>query len=361
MLCPARTIAADENELLQEQLSASGASGLTELLPEETQRLLKELGVGEASRDAVFHLSLHGVLQAILRIAVTLTGTVGQTMLAIWGILLLSALLECIGPEGGVSRIFHTAAVLCCGILLLPPLQTLMDGVQTVMTAAATFLLSFVPVFAGIMAAGGQAITAGKYAALTIGAAQSSGMVLSAVILPLLRGCMAMSITASAVPSVRIDGLCNWVRKTMTTLLSLTMTLFMSVLALHGTVGGAADSLADRTAQFVIGNSIPVVGGALSQAYGSVRGYVRLLKSTVGAFGMIAAGVLILPQLVSLMLWRTMLDLSASAGEMLGQREISNLLRTVSALLGVLLGIVLCSGLMVIVSTGVMLLVRGGA
>ncbi len=361
LLCPLGISAADGDELLEEQLTQSGADELAEILPEETQELLEELGLGELSRNGIFNLSLHGVWQVIVKTASLFTHETCRMMLSVWGILLLSALLESIKPAGdALLRVFHAASVLCCGMLLLPSLQTLLDGVQTVLTAAEDFQMSFVPVCAGIMAAGGQEDTAGKYAALTIGAAQSSSVVLSSVILPLLRSCMALSVTSAATPSVRIDGLCGWVRKTMTTLLSLTMTLFMAVLALQGAVGGATDSLTDRTVQFVIGNSIPVVGGALSQAYGSVRGYVRLLKNTVGAFGMIAAGALILPQMVSLMLWRTMLDLSAAAGEMLGQREISGLLRNVSGLLGVLLGIVLCGGLMVIVSTGVMLLVRGG-
>jgi stage III sporulation protein AE len=347
--------------LLEEQLIQSGADGLAETLPEETQKILEELGLEEPSREGIFNLSLHSVWQVIVKTASMFTNETSRVMLSVWGILLLSALLESIRPAGdALLKVFHAASVLCCGMLLLSPLQTLLDGVQTVLAAASAFQLSFVPIFAGIMAAGGQAVTAGKYAALTIGAAQSSSVVLSAVILPLLRSCMALHITSAAAPAVRMDGLCGWVRKTMTTLLSLLMTLFMSVMALQGAVGGAADSLADRTAQFVIGNSIPVVGGALSQAYGSVRGYVRLLKNTVGAFGMLAAGALILPQVVSLILWRTMLDLCAAAGEMLGQREIAGLLRNISGLLGVVLGVVLCGGLMVIVSTGVMLLVRGG-
>ena len=361
-LMPLTAAGAGTDPLLTEQLTESGAAELLEILPDETRQLLQELNVTEMSHEAVFDLNLNGVLTVLLKTAGLLTREIGGTMLSVWGILLLSALLDGVRPDGGaLPRVLHMASVLACSMVLLTPLQALMSEVQTAMTATASFQLVFVPVFAGIMAAGGQAVTAGKYATLTIGAAQSGGVLLSSVVLPLLRTTLAMSVVSSVAPSVRMDGLCDWVRKTMTNLLSLMMTLFMTVLSLHGAVGGAADSLADKTVQFIIGSSIPVVGGALSQAYGTVRGSIRLLKTTVGAFGMIAAGALILPQLISLMLWRTMLDLSAAAGERLGQREIGGLLRNISALLGVLLGVVLCSGLMVIVSAGVMLLVRSGA
>ncbi len=361
MLLPWPVMGAETDELLSEQLTGSGAAELLDLLPADARQLLQELGITEVDHETLFHLNLNGILNVLLKTAGLLTREIGGVMGAVWGILLLSVLLDSVRPEGGaLPRVLHMASVLACSMVILPPLQTLMSEVQTVMTAAASFQVVFVPVFAGILAAGGQTVTAGKYAALTIGAAQSGGVLLSSVILPLLRTTLAMSVVSAVAPSVRMDGLCGWVRKTMTTLLSLMMTLFMTVLSLHGAVGGAADSLADKTVQFILGSSIPVVGGALSQAYGTVRGSIRLLKATVGAFGMIAAGVLILPQLLSLILWRTMLDLSAAAGEMLGQREISGLLRNISALLGVLLGVVLCGGLMIIVSAGVMLLVRGG-
>lgn len=349
-------------EWVQQQIEDSGAAGLYDQLPDQTRELLEALGMADLSRESVYNLNIHRVLEVILGTAALFAGDISKTMLSVWGIMLLSALMESIRPDSSapLARVFHAASVLFCGLALLQPLGELMEQVHTAMTASSAFQMVFVPIFAGIMAAGGQAVTAGKYSVLTVAAAQIGNTVLTGIILPLLRMCMALNITAAAAPTIRIDGVFASAKKMLTTLLGLIMTLFMTILSLQGAVGGAADSLTDKAAQFIISNTIPVVGGALSQAYTSVRGYVRLVKTTVGAFGMIAAGVLILPQLLSLILWRLMLDLTASAGDLFGQREIGSLLRNTSALLGVLLGILLCSGLMTMVSVGVMLLIRGG-
>lgn len=352
----------DREAFLQEQTEESGAADLFDALPEETKKLLEELGLSELTEASVYNLSLPSVLQLLLRLFAQAAGTSGKTALAVIGVLLLGALLENIrsfsGP-GEYHRIFHATEVLLCALLLLNPLVHTIDAVAGAIRGMTAFQMSFVPVFAGILVTGGQAVTAGNYTALATTVAQGNSFVLSAILLPLLRTGMALCVTGSAAPTIRLQPILNMARKSIHWLLGLMMAVFTAVLSLQSVVGSSADALTDKTAQFVIGSAVPVVGSALSQAYTSVRGYIRLLKSTVGAFGILAAGVMLLPLIVTVIVWQFMLHGCAMIGDLFEQKEQAVLLREFASLMGILMSVLLCGGAMTIVSIGAMLAARG--
>ena len=354
---------ASENDIYQQQMEESGADELFGALPEETRALLQELGVSGISPDAAYQLSPTTLLQLIGHLIRQNAGEIWKTAALLFGILMLSALLRTVQPNSDgteSARVFYAAEILTCAILLLEPLGTAMEQASATLDGISAFQLGFVPVFAAITAASGQTVSAGKYAALMVAASQGSSVVLSGIIFPVMRISMALCVISAAAPGIALDGVIQWVRKCLNWLLGLLMTVFLAVLALQGTVGASADSLADKAAQFVIGTTVPVVGSALSQAYSSVRGYMQLLKSTVGAFGILATAVLVLPQLLRCVLWQLLLNGCGAAGELLAQPEPAGLFRRLAELMGVLTGVLLCGCLMGVVSVGVLLALRGG-
>ena len=66
--------------------------------------------------------------------------------------------------------------------------------------------------------------------------------------------------------------------------LSIVMTIFVSLLTIQNLIGVAADNAGTKAVKFAVSNFIPVVGGALSDAYTTVQSCVKVLKSGVGAF-----------------------------------------------------------------------------
>ena len=87
-------------------------------------------------------------------------------------------------------------------------------------------------------------------------------------------------------------------------------------------VNSAADNLSMRTAKFIIGSAVPVAGGVLSEALGTLTASVSLLKSSVGIYGVVACVVIFLPLLTELFLWRVGLNIT-SAVLFLGSRTLS--------------------------------------
>lgn len=335
-------------------------AALWDLLPDDTRALLAQIGVAGTDAAGFAALTPGRVLQLLLTLAESGGAEAVRTGASLLGVLLLMALVGCVMDGGTAQTPITLTGTLLCAVLLLRPLSALMQAVTEALTASCAFQMSFVPIFASILTVSGQAVTAGKYTALTVAAAQTGSVLTRAVVLPLLKMSAALSVTGAAAPTVRVDGLGALIQKGLTNLLGLLMTVFLAVLSLQGVTGAAADSLTDKAAQFVLSSAVPVVGAALSQAYASARGYLQGIKSGAGAFGILAACALLLPQVVELLVWRLVLALCAEAGTVLGQAPLAELIRRFHAALGVLLGVLLCGGLMTVVSVGVMLMIRAG-
>ena len=60
------------------------------------------------------------------------------------------------------------------------------------------------------------------------------------------------------------------------------LTIFLGVLSVQGTATAVADGIAVKTAKFVTGNFIPVVGRMFTEAADTVISASGLLKNTVG-------------------------------------------------------------------------------
>lgn len=90
------------------------------------------------------------------------------------------------------------------------------------------------------------------------------------------------------------------------------------------------------------------------------RAAVKVLKSGVGAFGILAAGVIFLPVLLELILWLAAVNLSAVVGDLFELKEISVLLRSVGKVISAMIAIVVCCMVILIISTVLLLLIGGG-
>ena len=105
---------------------------------------------------------------------------------------------------------------------------------------------------------------------------------------------------------------------------------------------------------------MPIVGGALSDAYSSIIGSVALLKSTVGVFGVIAVVLMDLPvlQLTARILLLKLLGVLSSS---MGDDASGEVLETLSSALTVINAAIIFTAALFIISTGIVISVKAGA
>lgn len=83
------------------------------------------------------------------------------------------------------------------------------------------------------------------------------------------------------------------VRQWTITLLGLLFILFFGVLSIRGAIAPVTDSIAIKTAKFLTGTFVPVVGSRMAEALDIVIGGSQLIKSAIGVFGMAAIFVIV--------------------------------------------------------------------
>ena len=91
----------------------------------------------------------------------------------------------------------------------------------------------------------------------------------------------------------------------------------------------------------------------LSEAVSTISASMGLLRSSIGIYGVVALGLMLLPVIIQLILWRCVLMLNISLGELFSLPKITGILRAVDSMLSVLFGVVLLVGGMFIISLSV--------
>ena len=341
-----------------------GEEELMEALPEKVRQELAALGMDRLSPDLVLRQTPDRVVQ---RIAAQIKEALGQPLSSLAGVLcavLLAALLEqigCLSPGGReISEVYTVvSAVAVCGAMAAPVSRCIAETASS-LAACADFMLSFLPVFAGVVTACGQPVTASTTQVFLFWVCQLVSRFASSVLVPMAGAYLSVNLASAACPSLGLSGLTGAMKKTVTWALGLCMTLFVGILSMSSLVSAGSDGVSVRAARFLIGSFVPVVGGALSEAYTTARGCLHLLKTTLGAYGMAAAGVLFLPTVCRLGVWSFASGLASAAAQILGLTKIGELLKAVSAVLGILLALVFCFMLLLVVSLTLILLVGQG-
>ena len=352
----------DRQAYYNSQVESSGADELPGKLPTETRSALSGMGIQGDDFQSIGQLTPQRFFQTVFGLA----GTEGKSLLkaaaASIAVMLLCAMIDAMKltfgerPLGGVVGIVGT---LCVSAVIVQPIVEVLVRAAGVIRSACIFSVAAVPVMAGILAALGRPASAASMQLLLTTSGNVLQVLSAQLFAPVLQVLLALSVVSSVSPDVRLDGILKFVSKAVKWLLGLSMTLFSGLLTMRSLVNTGADTLAGRAARFVVSSFVPVVGGALSEAMRTVGGCVEMLRGGVGAFILLALVVLFLPSLLSCLLWMLTLHACAAISGIFALSEMTRLLHACAEVLEILLGILLCSMTVLIVS-GVVLMMMGG-
>lgn len=349
--------------LYQEQLEASGADALWDRLPEETRTFLKSIGIDDLAPENYTALQPKALLDTLVDQLSRQAGGVATTCGMLLGIIVLGALTGSLRHalnENGMADIFSIiCAAVACGAILLP-IATCVRQVCEAADGVMVFMLSFAPAYAAVIVAGGQGALAASYSTVLLTGAECVSALVTGVVLPLLTVSLGISAVASLSEKTRIGTLGGLLSKAAGWLLATVTGLFTALVSLQSPVAASADTLGLRTAKMSIAGFVPIVGGALAETFGTLTSCVRLLRSTLGMFGILAAGALVLPSFFRCMAWSVSLGICRMAAESLEVKPVTALLSAAQGVVKTLMGVLAASALFMIVTTTVVTKAGGG-
>ena len=228
-------------------------------------------------------------------------------------------------------------------------------------TSAGAFMLTFIPILAGIMALTGNLISANLFNSSVVVAAQIFSQVMIWALMPLSASILGMSIAGAVSPDLKTERLAKTARTVVIWVLGISATVFTGLLTVQSLVSGNADSVAMRAVKFTVSGGVPLIGSALSDALGVANGSMAVLKSTTGAFGIVAIAAVCLPALLSTISFRIALGIASAISDMFGATRLTTLLKSGESVLSIILAMLACFMLIMLVSIALMIRIGGGS
>lgn len=350
-------------EVYKEQYDNSGAERLFEELPGEAKKSLEGMGVNEADFKKIIDIKPEAVLENILATAKKSLPAPLRAISMILAVTLLNAILTALKISVGEKSLAATLGVvstLCVCMIIVTPIVGFIGRVAAIIKGGAGFLFCYIPIMVGVMVASGQAISSVAFSSLMVTLGDVITQLSANFLVPLLNMFLTVSVVCAISPRFNFSGLCGLFSKITKWVLGFTMTIFSGILTTKSIIGAAADSVNSKTMKFVLSSFVPIVGSALGDAFLTVQGCVKILKSGIGAFFIIAVGFIFLPAVVECIAWSFAINICTVAGDIFELPNVSTLLKNIGKVVSTLMAVVLCIMTILIISTVLVLSIGGG-
>lgn len=347
----------------EQEYDESGAEDLYDELPSEAKDILGDLGIDSGSVTTETDLSPSAIYKSLWD---TLKDKIVSPLKAIAGVLaivLLCALAESMKLSFGEKALGGTVSVvgtLGVALVIIAPIVSCISYTTNMILTAAIFMAAYIPVAVGLMIASSATFSALSYNFLMLGAGEVISQLCTWVIVPLLNVFLALSIVASISPNLRLNKIADMFSSVSKWVLGIVTTVFVGLLTIENVVASSADTASSRAVKFAINSFVPVVGSALSDAYTTIHSCVKMLRSGVGVFEIIVIAVIFIPVFIECLVWIGTVKLGSGISDMFALDPITNLLNSISKVMGVMLAIIICCMIIFLVSTVIILTMGGG-
>lgn len=204
-------------------------------------------------------------------------------MLTIFSMFLQS--LQNAFEKGAVSKVAYAIVFMVLMIIALNSFHVAINYTNEAIGTMIDFILALIPLLLALIASSGGLVSAAFFHPVILFLMNTSGIFIQNIILPLLFLSTLLSIVSILTEHYKVTQLAHLLRNWSIGLLGLFLTIFLGVISVQGASTAVADGITIRTAKFVTGNFIPVIGRMFTDATDTVIGASVLLKNTVGIAG----------------------------------------------------------------------------
>lgn len=187
--------------------------------------------------------------------------------------------------KSAISKVAYSIVYMVLVILALNSFHIAINYTNEAIGTMISFILALVPLLLALIAASGGLVSAAFFHPVILFLMNISGLFMQYIILPLLFLATLLSIVSTMSEHYKVSQLANLLRNWSIGLMGLFLTVFLGVISVQGASAAVTDGISIRTAKFVAGNFIPVIGRMFTDATDTVVSASVLLKNTVGIAG----------------------------------------------------------------------------
>ncbi|MFC7440956.1 stage III sporulation protein AE [Laceyella putida] len=237
-------------------------------------------------------LSLKHVLMAFARYffhEILYNGKLLGTIVILTVLSMLLRTLQTAFEQNQVSQVAYAIVFMVLIVLAANSFHVAVDSAKTAIGRMIDFMLALVPMMLTLLVSMGNFGSVALFHPLIVFMIHMIGTFIYTVVFPLLFLSAILSIVSCLSEKYKLDHLAGLLRKISVSVLGGLLAIFLGVISIQGATASIADGVTLRTAKYITGNFVPVVGRTISEAADTVVGASLLVKNTIGL-----AGVLIL-------------------------------------------------------------------
>ena len=325
-------------------------------LDNETIDILSEIGIDEMSLEDIFAVKPEKVFDSLFSIVAKSVKAPLAFLTVSMGVLMITTLMTSFCESHTINMTGGASLSLCAAV----PLAGVVTTAFSVLEVLNVFTTAFAGVFCALVSSSGRINTGISYAAMTMFSDTFFAGFLTGVSQPIISSMCALAFLSCFDTGGFIRRFSEIVKKIYVYVLSFIGTIFSGIVTLKGVLSDGADNLSSRSIRFVVGRSLPVVGGTVSETYSTLISSLSLIKNTVGVFGIITVAVIVLPLLVQLMMWIISLEICSTLSDIMGAGASVHLLSVLKDALILLVATITLVATVFIVSVGVVITAKGG-
>lgn len=347
-----------ETDFIEDALDASGANELEQEFSDEVKSFFEQNNISIGNADGITSLEPSQILTMLIEKIKEAASAPIKMFLSLFAVTLLASLINTVSDtekSESLKKVFNIIVILIC---IISSAGSVSEAIQTASYAienGGTFMMAFIPIFSAVAAGSGNFTSSGIYNIIVLFAAEAAVQFAKAFLMPLMSLCMALAVVDAINPAISLSSLLSGIKKAVSWCLGLLMTVFVGMLSFQSLIANAADTLSVKTAKFMASSLIPVVGGAVSDAFTTIKGSLNVLKAGLGGIGIIAVIIMLMPVILSVLLNRAAIAAAAVSADIFNEKEISKLFKNFSSVLGIVFSILICFSVMFIISTALIM------
>jgi stage III sporulation protein AE len=170
------------------------------------------------------------------------------------------------------------------------------------------------------------------------------------IIMPMVYAYLAAVLADAAAGGEALRACSKLIKSICTTALTALVIIFTTYLSITGVITGSADVVTTRLAKTTISTALPVVGGIISDAAGTLVAGASVLRNSVGIFGMLAVISVCITPVLTLGIQYLLYKVAAGLASTMTDSRLTGLISGIGSAFGMVLALVGAGAIMLFIS-----------
>ena len=217
-------------------------------------------------------------------------------------ILMISSLINLFSSSEteNVIKLVNIVSLIVIIANIYDEFKVIVDNISRSFFEIKNFMVTFLPVFAGVSFASGEMITSTVYTGMFLVCVVTVANICINYIIPSINIYMAIGMTSTISDIVNLKPLCEFYSKAVKTVMTVAVSVICFVLNMQTTITQAQDTMAVKTGKMIVTSAVPIIGSTLQGAVGSIYASMGVLKGFCGLAGIAVVISIMLPHIINL-------------------------------------------------------------